>query len=505
MAFHWFVDVKRVHTRSIETSQPHIPNNHELQLVVIVLHTVNEQSGIFAGDDGYQINVKNNTDLKGAIITSTQQAEDLKKNRLDTGTLTYSNIQNESEYDAKGISLSAGLNAGRTDSTGQKQPNTVPSSAGEIDQHASSITGVSKSIGFGLDSDKDSSVTRSGVNTSNITIRETIRQEELTGKTAEQIKSEILTDVTTDTARENSGTLKNNFDKEKVQSEINLQMDVTKKFDANRQEVRTEINKRLDEAKKAKEAGTLSEIEFNKKQQQLQTLGILVDSISAGLSAPTTSGLGIAAATLSPAASHEIGQYFKSNDAEGSAAHILAHTVLGAAVAAAGGNDALLGGVSAGGAEKVAPLLSSYLYGKEAKDLTADEKSTISSITGLVASGIGVSTGDVASTVQSGQLAQNAVENNNMDIPFPINQEWGKGAQSLAENLHEKNYSNEELLKALDSYTRGTLPDNADIIKHGGKAWLNLIASAIPVSGGYRVYQGGKWIFFSLSQTKKLK
>ena len=195
--------------------------------------SVNEQSGIFAGDDGYQIKVKNNTDLKGAIITSTQQAEDLKKNSLDTGTLTYSNIQNESEYDAKGISLSAGFNAGRTDSTGQKQPNTVPSSASEIDQHASSIRGVSKSIGFGLDSNKDSSVTRSGVNTSNITIRETIRQEELTGKTAEQIKSEILTDVTTDTARENSGALKNNFDKEKVQSEINLQMDVTKQFGVN--------------------------------------------------------------------------------------------------------------------------------------------------------------------------------------------------------------------------------------------------------------------------------
>ncbi|MCX5468920.1 hypothetical protein OSH00_14415 [Acinetobacter sp. A-IN1] len=41
--------------------------------------SVNEQSGIFAGDDGYQINVKNNTDLKGAIITSTQTAENLKK------------------------------------------------------------------------------------------------------------------------------------------------------------------------------------------------------------------------------------------------------------------------------------------------------------------------------------------------------------------------------------------------------------------------------------------
>ncbi|MGN0935652.1 two-partner secretion domain-containing protein [Acinetobacter amyesii] len=388
--------------------------------------SVNEQSGIFAGDDGYQINVKNNTDLKGAIITSTQTAENLKKNSLDTGTLTYSNIQNESEYDAKGISLSAGFNAGRTDSTGQKQPNTVPSSASEIDQHASSITGVSKSIGFGLDSDKDSSVTKSGINTSNITIRETIRQEELTGKTAEQIKSEILTDVTTDTARENSGALKNNFDKEKVQSEINLQMDVTKKFDANRQEAKAEINKKIDEAKKEnqsildkeKNGQFLTSQEkdqlntYNEKVDNYQKLGVLLDTISTGLSAPTSSGLGIAAATLSPAASYEIGQYFKSNDAEGSTAHILAHTLLGAAVAAAGGNDALTAGLAAGGAEASAPLLSSYLYGKEAKDLTADEKSTISSIVGLAGSALGGITGDAASTVQSGGVAQNAVDEN---------------------------------------------------------------------------------------------
>lgn len=57
-----------------------------------------------------------------------------------------------------------------------------------------------------------------------------MRQEELTGKTAEQMKSEVLTNVTTDTALENSGALKNNFDKDKVQSEINLQVDVTKQF-----------------------------------------------------------------------------------------------------------------------------------------------------------------------------------------------------------------------------------------------------------------------------------
>ena len=134
--------------------------------------------------------------------------------------------------------------------------------------------------------------------------------------------------------------------------------------------------------------------------------------VSAGLSAPTASGAGIAASTLSPAASYEIGQYFKSKDAEGSAAHILVHTILGAAVAATGGNNALSAGIAAGGAEATAPLLSQYLYGKDAKDLTASEKSTISTIVGLAGTAVGAITGDVSSTVQSGQSAQNAVENN---------------------------------------------------------------------------------------------
>ncbi|WP_215902145.1 EndoU domain-containing protein [Acinetobacter bereziniae] len=155
---------------------------------------------------------------------------------------------------------------------------------------------------------------------------------------------------------------------------------------------------------------------YNDKVANYQKLGVLLDSVATGLSAPTSSGLGIATATLSPVASYEIGQYFKSKDAEGSTAHILAHTVIGAAVAAVGGNDALTAGLSAGGAEAVAPKLAQYLYGKDAKDLTADEKSTISAITGLVASGVGATTGDVSNTVQSGQVAQNAVEDNYLTV-----------------------------------------------------------------------------------------
>jgi len=195
--------------------------------------SVNEQSGVFAGDDGYQIKVNKNTDLKGAIITSTQTAENLKKNSLDTGTLTSSNIQNVTEYDAKGVSVGGGFNAGKSGTAGNKEPGTVLSTPNKIDQHASTTVGVSKSVGFGLDSDKDSSMTKSGVNTQNITIREEQGQQALTGKTAGQIKSEILTSVTTDTARENSGALQNNFDKDRVLKEINTQVSVTQKFGEN--------------------------------------------------------------------------------------------------------------------------------------------------------------------------------------------------------------------------------------------------------------------------------
>nr|WP_119690833.1 cysteine peptidase family C39 domain-containing protein [Acinetobacter sp. UGAL515B_02] len=75
-----------------------------------------------------------------------------------------------------------------------------------------------------------------------------------------------------------------------------------------------------------------------------------------------------------------------------------------------GGNDGLTAGLV--GAEVAAPVLSSFLYGKEAKDLTAEQKSTISSIVGLAGSAVGATTGDIGSTVLNGQVAQNAVENN---------------------------------------------------------------------------------------------
>ena len=68
---------------------------------------ITEQSGIYAGKEGYDIRVKGNTHLKGGIIDS--QAPE-KKNKLTTGTLTWENIDNKAEYKAsgKGISYSTG-------------------------------------------------------------------------------------------------------------------------------------------------------------------------------------------------------------------------------------------------------------------------------------------------------------------------------------------------------------------------------------------------------------
>lgn len=91
----------------------------------------------------------------------------------------------------------------------------------------------------------------------------------------------------------------------------------------------------------------------------------------------------------------------------------MAHAVLGAAVAAAGGNDAVTGLITAAGTEAMAPVLSQWLYEKDAKDLTADEKATVSAIAGLAGAATGAAIGgSMADVVQGNQAGHIAVDNN---------------------------------------------------------------------------------------------
>lgn len=65
--------------------------------------SVINQTGIYAGDKGFDITVKDNTHLKGAVIDSKGDAD---KNTLRTGTLSWEDIENKAGYKAGGMGIS---------------------------------------------------------------------------------------------------------------------------------------------------------------------------------------------------------------------------------------------------------------------------------------------------------------------------------------------------------------------------------------------------------------
>ena len=132
---------------------------------------------------------------------------------------------------------------------------------------------------------------------------------------------------------------------------------------------------------------------------------MLLNSITTELSAPTQSAAGIAAATASPMISYKLGQYFKSKNTEGSSAHLLAHAVLGASVAAAGANNALAGAINAGGAEAAMPVISIWLYGEiDGSALTEEQKETVSAITNLLGAAMGAAIDNSSTNATQGSL-----------------------------------------------------------------------------------------------------
>ena len=397
---------------------------------------VREQSGIIAGDDGYNITVKGNTDLKGAIITSTEAAEHNAKNKLTTGSITLSDIENHANYEASGFGIGGGFDY---------QGSGGQSSSSGIKGYNPSSTGINQSMGYGSDSGADSSITQAGINTKNIVITDSEAQKSLTDKTAEDAIKDAYLAVNSDNLDKSTGFIGNNFDKNKVQREIDLQVSVTKEFSQNVRQAGQELNtwqdsleKENKEIKKELADGDITDErqadlinKLNKNNANIENIDdykLALNTIGMALSAPTDSIAGIAAAAASPKLAYEIGQYFKSqeeinkltgvNNGELTTgqklAHVAAHAVLGAAVAAIGGNDALTAGLAAGGAEAAVPVISNWLYQTDDPEkLTAEQKSTLTAIAGLIGTGVGLSTGSSVTDVASGsQLAQNAVDNN---------------------------------------------------------------------------------------------
>ncbi|WP_272539035.1 hemagglutinin repeat-containing protein, partial [Providencia sp. PROV197] len=147
--------------------------------------SVDKQTGINAGKGGFDITVGNHTQLDGAVIGSTAEAE---KNKLDTGTLGFGDIKNKAEYKVE--SHSGGFSTGGSPFEDQLAGNA----AGSL------LTNVNNK-------GKDSNSTHAAVSEGEIIIRDKDNQ-----------KQDVNTlSRDTDNAHEKLNTI---FDKEKEQKRI---------------------------------------------------------------------------------------------------------------------------------------------------------------------------------------------------------------------------------------------------------------------------------------------
>ncbi|CAM3889789.1 hemagglutinin repeat-containing protein [Ectopseudomonas alcaliphila] len=176
--------------------------------------SVIEQSGIRAGDGGFQINVGGNTDLVGAVITSSDKASADGRNTLSTATLTTRDIKNEAKYSGSSLSIGGGYGANiGKDQQGNAQagPEQTPGST------LPNEGGFSATMPVALGAkDETSSVTHSGISAADIEIRDDAGQQTLTGSTAEQTIASLNRDVSTD--RDTSNALKPIFNEEELRA-----------------------------------------------------------------------------------------------------------------------------------------------------------------------------------------------------------------------------------------------------------------------------------------------
>jgi len=122
------------------------------------------QSGIKAGDEGFDVKVKGNTDLKGAVIESTQAAIDNKKNSFSTGgSLTMSDLQNVSQSSGSSYSVSGSVGFMAGGAIDQQAAMRMDRNMSESQVAAASNTTPTGSAGAGSYSSSQTSVTKSGI------------------------------------------------------------------------------------------------------------------------------------------------------------------------------------------------------------------------------------------------------------------------------------------------------------------------------------------------------
>ena len=103
--------------------------------------SVVERTGLLAGDGGFDVRVKGDTTLTGAVIASTDAAVQANRNRFDTdGTLTLANLQNEARYKASSYSVHLSTSNSSPNTTGGFQLQGNSAGIGRDSDHAASTT-----------------------------------------------------------------------------------------------------------------------------------------------------------------------------------------------------------------------------------------------------------------------------------------------------------------------------------------------------------------------------
>ena len=481
-----------------------------------------EQSGIFAGDGGYTIDIAGHSHLEGGLVTSTRQAESQGLNRFKTGTLSYGDIANHANYRGSAMSMEAQITLagqGGPKKVGNQQLLDVAKYAGESQ----------RALGVGQTRDSQQSTTRSGINTANLEITDMARQQmQLNYQTAPAIQMNsgitvgnphpvkrdnpvslqahlagIKTDTDTQTVAQQAQALTNRFDKDKVQRELDFQVNTTKQF-----------GQTLAEAKRQTKAHLLT----NASEQTKQYVDWAFDTLGAGLTTGSVQAAGVAA--VSPFANRTIKQLTtdRQTGETNLVTNTLAHAALGALEAKATGNNAAAGAMAGASSELAAPLIAKALYGTDdPKQLTEVQKQNIvnlSSLAGAIGAGIangnGSGTEVLTSANQGAEIGKRAVENNYLSIADVQNfirelskaQKEGRDTKPILEkykgigeenrqqliackgnvacetaHLHEMNTGAEELERNLGFFSRMTVYYPNDLNTANRIALSNLVES----------------------------
>ncbi|HEB3690606.1 TPA: hemagglutinin repeat-containing protein, partial [Escherichia coli] len=408
--------------------------------------SVQEQTGIFAGRGGFDVTTGQHTQLNGAVIASTATAD---KNRLDTGTLGFRDIENRADYKVEHQSV--GISTG-----------------GSIGGQFAGNMANNLLVGANHEGHAEST-TQSAVSAGNITIRDT------------QSQKQDVADLNRDAAHANQ-TLSPIFDREKEQQRLQ-QAQLTGEIGNQVADIaRTEGQIAGEKAKRDPAALNQARAEleaagkpFTEQDvaQRAYNNGMAASGFGTGgkyqqaIQAATAAVQGLAGGNLSAAlaggAAPYIAEIIKQTTPDG-AGRVAAHAVVNAALAVAQGNNALAGAAGAATGEVVG-MIATQMYGKPVNELSETEKQTVSTLATVAAGLAGGLVGNSgASAVAGAQSGKTTVENNALSLPSGM-VSYGQAVASWNQYADANNLTPEQKQAGLDKLAKGELPEGANISK----------------------------------------